>query len=76
MLIEEAREVAEKELGITKKASRICYRACPEIDGWYFWNPMHIEYAMLIDDEGEKLVFKTKISYTEHLKKFTKGRRN
>ena len=76
MLITEAREVAEKELGITEKVSGICYRVCPEIDGWYFWNPMHIEFAMLIDDEGEKLVSKTRISYTEHLKNFFKGRRN
>ena len=76
MLIEEARKVAESELGISKKVSGFCYRFCPEIDGWYFWNPAHDEQTMLIDDEGEKLVAKTRITYAEHLKKFSKGKRN
>lgn len=48
----------------------------PEIDGYYFWQPVRGGIAVLVDKNGEKLGATSSISFEKHLKAFKEGKRN
>lgn len=48
----------------------------PEIDGYYFWQPVRGGIAVLVDKNGEKLGATSSVSFEKHLKAFKEGKRN
>lgn len=48
----------------------------PEINGYYFWNPVRGGLSVIINKDGEKLGATSSINFEEHLKAFKEGRRD
>lgn len=48
----------------------------PEIDGYYFWQPVRGGIAVLVNENGEKLGATSSVSFEKHLKAFKEGKRN
>lgn len=48
----------------------------PEVNGYYFWNPVRGGRSVIINRQGERLVATSSISFEEHLKAFMEGKRN
>jgi hypothetical protein len=63
-------------LGIDECTYSHCQKELPEIDGWYFWNPIRGGKSMIINRNGEKLVANSSVSFDRHLSDFISGRRN
>jgi hypothetical protein len=48
----------------------------PEIDGYYFWNPVRGGNSIIINKDGEKLGATSPVNFEEHLKAFKEGERD
>ena len=48
----------------------------PEIDGYYFWQPVRGGIAALVNKDGEKLYAISVLSFEKHLKYFMDGKRS
>lgn len=69
-------ETAAKVLHISEEnASQYC-KKIPEINAWYFWNPVRGGGAVIIDENKEKLGATSSVSFERHLRAFMEGRRN
>ena len=58
-----------------EEAEKHC-REVPEINGWYFWNPVRGGIAVMISSDGGKLGATSSVSFEKHLQAFQDGRRN
>ena len=52
------------------------YKAIPEADAYYFWNPIRGGIAVIINKKGEKLAATSAVNFDKHLAAFLDGRRN
>lgn len=48
----------------------------PELNAWYFWNPIRGGLAVIVNASGEKLGATSAVSYEKHVKAFADGKRN
>lgn len=48
----------------------------PEINAFYFWSKSRGGKAVIIDENGEKLVATSIVSLEQHIQAFRNGRRN
>ena len=48
----------------------------PEINGYYFWNPVRGGNSIIINKDGEKLGATSPVNFEEHLKAFKEGERD
>jgi len=48
----------------------------PEIDGYYFWQPVRGGISVLVNKNGEKLYATSSLSFEKHLKYFMDGRQS
>lgn len=59
----------------TDEALKHC-KPIPELNAYYFWNPIRGGIAVIIDEEGGRLGATSAISFEKHVEAFKSGRRN
>lgn len=69
-------KLVSNELNLTEEEVQKYHKEVPEIDGYYFWNPIRGGRSVIINHQGERLVATSSISFEEHLKAFMEGKRN
>ena len=68
--------IAAEALGMSVDDLQEHSKEIPEIDAYYFWNPIRGGLAVIVKSNGEKLAATSSVSYEAHLKAFIDGRRN
>lgn len=63
-------------LKLSEEETQKYCKEVPEIDGYYFWNPVRGGLSVIINHRGERLCATSSISFEEHLKAFKEGRRD
>lgn len=69
-------ETAAQALKISLEETPKYVKPVPEINGYYFWNPVRGGLSVLINAQGERLVATSSVSFEKHLRVFLEGRRN
>ena len=69
-------EMAANVLHISTEEAEQYWKAIPEYDAYYFWNPIRGGTSVIINAQGEKLGATSSVSFERHLKAFLDGRRN
>lgn len=69
-------KIASGVLGISVAETEKNFKEIPEIEAYYFWNPIRGGLAVIINSNGEKLAATSSVSYETHLQAFIDGRRN
>lgn len=69
-------KLAAATIKISEETAKNNMVEVPEIDGFYFWNPIRGGNSVMIDKNGEKLGATSSVSFERHLQEFLKGRRN
>lgn len=69
-------QLAAEIMKTTAETAATYNKPVPEIDGWYFWNPVRGGVSVLIDKNGEKLAASSAVTFQKHLEAFQAGRRN
>lgn len=75
-LLSEIIKIASNVLGISIAEAEKNAKEIPEIEAYYFWNPVRGGLAVIVNREGEKLAATSSVSYETHLQAFIDGRRN
>lgn len=68
--------IAAQVLKVSPEEAEQHYKYVPEIEGYYFWNPVRGGIALLINSKGEKLGATSSVRFEKHLQAFLDGRRN
>ena len=68
--------IAAQVLKVSMEEAEKHCKPVPEIDGYYFWNPVRGGIALLINSKGEKLGATSSVRFERHLQAFLDGRRN
>lgn len=69
-------EIAAAALDVDIETVKINVKHLPEIDAYYFWNPIRGGRSLIINSKYEKLVVGSAINFAGLLKSFTEGKRN
>ena len=69
-------EDVAKKLHMSVEDSKKHYKEVPEINGYYFWNPVRGGNSVIINKDRERLCATSSVSFAEHLKAFKEGKRN
>lgn len=69
-------EAAAAKIKISIDEAEKHYKEVPEINGYYFWNPVRGGLAVLINLDGEMLGATSSVSFNRHLEAFLNGKRN
>lgn len=76
MLDERIVELAANAMKTTKEEAMNHWKEIPELDAYYFWNPIRGGIAVIVNTHGEKLAATSSVSYERHKQAFIDGRRN
>lgn len=71
-IIEDVSKTLNMSVEDVKKHSK----EVPEIDGYYFWQPVRGGVSIIINKDGEKLCATSSVNFEEHLKAFKEGKRD
>ncbi len=63
-------------LGVTSEDAKRNCKEIPEINAFYFWSNQRGGKAMIINENGERLIASSAIRYDDHVKAFVSGKRN
>lgn len=66
---------AEAMKVLPEDAEKHC-KAIPEINAYYFWNPVRGGISVIVSENGEKLGATSSVSYQRHVRAFISGKRN
>ena len=69
-------EIAARVMKTPLETAKKNCKAIPEIEGYYFWNPVRGGIAVIINKDGEKLAATSSVSFEKHLAAFVAGKRN
>ena len=69
-------EIAALVMKISCEEAEKHYKEVPEIDAYYFWNPVRGGISVIINKNGEKLGATSSVSFEKHVKAFQAGKRN
>ena len=69
-------EAAAQAIRVTPEEAEKHCREVPEINGYYFWNPVRGGLSVLIRLNGERLIATSSVRFDKHLSTFLEGRRN
>lgn len=69
-------EDVAKEFDMSVEDVKKYSKEVPEIDGYYFWQPVRGGIAVLINKNREKLGATSSVSFDKHLEAFKEGKRN
>ena len=73
---EELIALAATTLRVSEETAKKYNKPVPEINGWYFWNPVRGGFSVLINANGEKLAASSAVTYRKLLDAFISGKRN
>ena len=68
--------IAAQVMKVSVEEAEKHYKEVPEIDGYYFWDPVRGGIAVMINSKGEKLGATSSVRFEKHLQAFLDGRRN
>ena len=69
-------EIAANAMKSPLETAKTNYKEIPEIEGYYFWNPIRGGISVIINKNGEKLAATSSVSFEKHLAAFIDGKRN
>lgn len=69
-------KIASYVLELSEEEVQKHCKEVPEINGYYFWNPVRGGLSVIINKDGEKLGATSSISFAEHLRAFMDDKRN
>ena len=69
-------EIAETVLKMPKEEIIKYNKEIPEIDGYYFWNPVRGGLSVIVGNDGTKLGATSAVSFERHLNAYKSGKRN
>ncbi len=69
-------EIAAEAMRTPLETAKTHFKEVPEIEGYYFWNPVRGGIAVLVSKNGEKLAATSSVSFQRHLEAFISGKRN
>ena len=69
-------ELAAQVMKVTVEDAANHCKKIPEIDAYYFWNPVRGGIAVIVSENGEKLAATSSVSYERHVTAFVDGKRN
>lgn len=69
-------KLVSNELNLTEEEVQKYYKEVPEIDGYYFWNPIRGGRSVIINHQCERLCATSSISFDKLLEAFKDGKRN
>ena len=69
-------EMAAAKIKVSVAEAEQHCKEVPEINGYYFWNPIRGGLSVLINSEGEMLAATSSVNYDRHLEAFLGGKRN
>lgn len=68
--------LAAKTLKIDIEEAKKHCKEIPEINAYYFWNPIRGGTSVIINSDGEKLAATSAVSFEKHKQAFLSGKRN
>ena len=68
--------IAENTIKISKEELLKYNKELPEIDGYYFWNPIRGGLSVIVGKDGSKLGATSAVSFERHLQAYKEGKRN
>lgn len=68
--------IAAETIKVPIEKAKQNMKEIPELNAWYFWNPVRGGLAVIVDASGEKLGATSAVSYEKHVKAFLEGKRN
>ena len=69
-------KLAANTLKVDEETAKKYNKPVPEINGWYFWNPVRGGFSVLINNHGERLAAASVVTFQKHLDAFVSGKRN
>lgn len=69
-------EIAAKALNMPEEEIKKCTKFFPEQKLHYFWQPLRGGRAVLIGEDGSRLIAGSAVRFEEHLNQYLAGRRN
>lgn len=69
-------ELAANVMKVSVEEAAKYNQSLPDIDAFYFWNPIRGGISVIINSSGEKLGAGSSVSFEKHLKAFLDGKRN
>ena len=69
-------EIAANSMKSPLETAKTNCKEIPEIDGYYFWNPVRGGISVIINRDGEKLAATSSVSFEKLLAAFIDGKRN
>ena len=69
-------DIAESTIRVSRETLLGHYKELPEIDGYYFWNPMRGGLSVIVGSDGTKLGATSAVSFDKHLQAYKSGKRN
>ena len=69
-------EIISQILQISHEDVRKNSKYLPEIPAYYCWNPIRGGNALVINEQGEKLIATSAVDSESHIKAFIEGKRN
>ena len=69
-------KIASEVMKVTIEEAEQHCKKIPNLDAYYFWNPVRGGIAVIIGANGEKLGATSAVSFEKHVKAFLDGRRN
>lgn len=63
-------------LGLSDTEAENNCKELPEINAFYFWSSNRGGNAVIINEDGERLIANSAVRFEDHLKAFKSGRRN
>lgn len=69
-------KIASYVLELSEEEVQKHCKEVPEINGYYFWNPVRGGNSIIINKDGEKLGATSPVNFEEHLKAFKEGERD
>lgn len=69
-------ELAAKVMKVSVEEAAKHNKLLPDINAFYFWNPVRGGISVIINSSGEKLGAGSSVNFEKHLKAFLDGKRN
>lgn len=66
----------QEVLGLTDAEMENNFRELPEINACYFWSSKRGGNAIIINEDGERLVAGSAVRFEDHVNAFKAGKRN
>lgn len=68
--------IAAKSMKVSLEDALQHYKEVPEINAYYFWNPVRGGIAVIVNEDGAKLAAASSVSFNRHVEAYKAGRRN